>query len=83
MPAVVGVDGCWDGWFYLHRDSDAIRSGVAGDFAGLVEGLPSGAWVFLAGVYRYIYRVNGNLLHRATQTICTLASKLPYGISSS
>ena len=36
MPAVIGVDGCWDGWFYLHRDSDAIRSGVAGDFARLV-----------------------------------------------
>ena len=47
MTTVIGVDGCRDGWFYFRRDSDVIRSGVASDFAELVEGLPSGARVFI------------------------------------
>ena len=44
---VVGVDGCPKGWFYFRSDDGAISSGVAGDFAELVEGLPSGARVFI------------------------------------
>ena len=47
MPTVVGVDGCRDGWFYFRSDGADIRSGIAGDFAGLVEGLPPGARVFI------------------------------------
>ena len=47
MTTVVGVDGCRDGWFYFRSDDGAISSGVAGDFAGLVEGLPLGARVFI------------------------------------
>ena len=47
MTTVIGVDGCREGWFYFRRDGDAIRSGIAGDFAGLVEGLPPGARVFI------------------------------------
>ena len=47
MPTVVGVDGCRDGWFYFRRDGDDIRSGVAGDFAELIEGLPPGSRVFI------------------------------------
>ena len=47
MATVIGVDGCRDGWFYFRRDGGAIISGVAGDFAELVEGLPSGARVFI------------------------------------
>ena len=47
MTTVIGVDGCRDGWFYFRSDGGAIISGVAGDFAGLVEGLPPGARVFI------------------------------------
>ena len=47
MTTVIGVDGCRDGWFYFRSDGDDIRSGIAGDFAELVEGLPSGARVFI------------------------------------
>ena len=47
MTTVIGVDGCPKGWFYFRSDDGDIRSGVAGDFAGLVEGLPPGARVFI------------------------------------
>ena len=47
MTTVIGVDGCPKGWFYFRSDSDVISSGVAGDFAELVEGLPQGARVFI------------------------------------
>ena len=47
MPTVVGVDGCRDGWFYFRRDDGDIRSGIAGDFAKLVESLPPGSRVFI------------------------------------
>ena len=47
MDTVIGVDGCRDGWFYFRSDSDVISSGVAGNFAGLVEGLPPGSRVFI------------------------------------
>ena len=47
MPTVVGVDGCREGWFYFRSDGRVISSGIAGDFAGLVEGLPPGARVFI------------------------------------
>ena len=47
MPTVVGVDGCRDGWFYFRSDSGVISSGIAVDFARLLEGLPPGSRVFI------------------------------------
>ncbi len=47
MPTVVGVDGCRDGWFYFRSDSGVISSGIAVDFARLLEGLPPGSRVFV------------------------------------
>ena len=47
MTTVIGVDGGRDGWFYFRSDDGAIISGVAGDFAELVEDLPPGARVFI------------------------------------
>ena len=47
MTALVGVDGCKSGWFYVRRDQANFSFGVVSDFVSLTRLLPPNSRVFI------------------------------------